>query len=273
MPHRYADAYWHWRAEPRIWWAHVEVVRISALGSRRTLIVAAAVVLAALAAVTTFVYVRGIENRAYEGAELVQAFVVSADIPKGTPGELAANDFIKVTKIPRNVFPQSAVLALDELAGKVAVAPLAANTILVNGQFVDPRTAQVTFSQKIPAGRVAITVSVDQVRGVAGLLVPGDKVNLLVADGGTQRVLFQNVDIIAIGSTAAPQAGETAEVTNPGSGLITFAVPPEAASRIAFATTQGGGLYLTLVPTDNAPVDIPPVNGSNLFSGGLTPER
>ena len=51
------------------------------MGSRRTLIAVAAVVLAALAAVTTFVYVRGIEDRAYGGAELVQVFVVSQDIP------------------------------------------------------------------------------------------------------------------------------------------------------------------------------------------------
>jgi pilus assembly protein CpaB len=169
------------------------------------------------------------------------------------------------------VRPSTALTALDALAGKVSLGPLAANTILVDGQFVDPRQAQVTFSQKIPAGKVAITVSVDQVRGVAGLLVPGDKVNILVADGASQRVLFQNVDIIAIGNTAAPQAGDTAEVTNPGSGLITFAVAPESASRIAYAASQGGGLYLTLVPTDNSPVEIPPVNGSNLFSGGLTP--
>jgi pilus assembly protein CpaB len=235
------------------------------------LIVAAAVVLAALAAITTFVYVRGIEARAFDNAELVEVFIVTKDIPKGLPGEQAANDFVKVGKVPRSVRPSTALTAIDQLAGKVALGALAANTILVDGQFVDPRQAQVTFSQKIPAGKVAITVSVDQVRGVAGLLVPGDKVNILVADGGSQRVLFQNVDIIAIGNTAAPEAGDTQAVTNPGSGLITFAVPPEAASKIAFAATQGGGLYLTLVPTDNAPVDIPPVNGSNLFTGGLTP--
>ena len=242
------------------------------MGSRRTLIVVAAIVLAALAAATTFVYVRGIEERAFRGAELVEVFVVSRDIPRGLPGEQAANDYVKASKVPRDLFPSTALTALDPLAGKVALGPLSANTILVEGQFVDPRTAQVTFSQKIPAGRVAITVSVDQVRGVAGLLVPGDKVNILVAEGGAQRVLFQNVDIIAIGTTAAPQAGETQAVANPGSGLITFAVPPDDASRIAYAATQGGGLYLTLVPSDNQPVDIPPVNGGNLFTGALTPD-
>ena len=241
------------------------------MGSRRTLIVVAAVVLAALAAATTFVYVRGIESRAFDNAELVEVFIVTKDIPKGLPGEQAAADYMKVGKVPRSVRPATALTDINALAGKVALGALAANTVLVDGQFVDPRQAQVTFSQKIPAGKVAITVSVDQVRGVAGLLVPGDKVNILVADGGSQRVLFQNVDIIAIGNTAAPQAGETAAVTNPGSGLITFAVAPESASRIAYAATQGGGLYLTLVPTDNTPVEVAPVNGSNLFTGGLTP--
>ena len=242
------------------------------MGSRRTLIVVAAIVLAALAAATTFVYVRGIEERAFRGAELVEVFVVSKDIPRGLPGEQAANEFVKASKVPRDLFPSTALTALDPLAGKVALAPLSANTILVEGQFVDPRQAQVTFSQKIPAGKVAITVSVDQVRGVAGLLVPGDKVNILVVDGGAQRVLFQNVDIIDIGTTAAPQAGETEAVANPGSGLITFAVPPESASRIAYAATQGGGIYLTLVPTDNQPVPVPPISGGNLFPGSLTPE-
>lgn len=241
------------------------------MGSRRTLFVVVAVVLAALAAGTTFLYVRGIESRAFNGAELVEVFVVAKGVPKGLPGEQAMGDFVKASRIPRKFRPATALTDPTTINGKVAVTDLSVNTVLVEGQFVDPRQAQVTFSQKIPAGQVAITVSVDQVRGVAGLLVPGDKVNILVADGATQRVLFQNVDVIAIGTTAAPQAGETATVANPGSGLITFAVPPEAASRIAFATQQGGGIYLTLVPLDNQPSPVPPVNAGNLFAGGLTP--
>jgi len=242
------------------------------VSSRRTLIVVAAVVLAALASTLTFVYVRGIETRAYHDTALVEVFVVSKDIPKGLPGETAANTSIKAAKIPRKFRPATALTTIQSRAGKVALGPLSVNTVLVDGQFVDPRQAQVTFSQKIDAGKVAITVSVDQVRGVAGLLVPGDRVNILAADGGSERLLFQNVEVIAIGTTAAPQPGEKQAVTNPGSGLITFQVPPAAASRIAYAAQQGGGLYLTLVPKDNQPVPVPPVNGGNLFSGGLTPD-
>jgi pilus assembly protein CpaB len=241
------------------------------LGSRRSLLVLVAVVLAAVAATTVFVWARGIEARAFDDAELVEVFVAKADIPKGTPGEQAAAVAIKASKIPAKFRPSTALTDLSTIKGKVALAALSSNTVLVQGQFVEPRAAQVTFSQRIPAGNVAITVSVDQVHGVAGLLVPGDKVNILVADpSGNQRVLFQNVGIIAIGTTAAPEPGETQQVSNPGSGLITFAVPPEAASRIAFAASQGG-LYLTLVPQDNPVVDIPPINAGNVFAGARTP--
>lgn len=230
-----------------------------------------AVILAAVAGATTFLYVRGVEARAFGQAELVEVFVVTKSVPKGLPGEQAIGEFVKASRIPRKFRPATALTDPTSINGKVALTELSVNTVLVEGQFVDPRQAQVTFSQRIPAGHVAITVSVDQVRGVAGLLVPGDKVNILVAEGGTQRVLFQNVNVIAIGTTAAPQAGETAAVANPGSGLITFAVPPEAASRIAYASQQGGGIYLTLVPLDNQPAPVPPVNAGNLFGGALTP--
>lgn len=241
------------------------------MGSRRTLIVAVAAVLAALAAFATLSYLKGVEARAFADATLVEVFTVGRDIPKGMPGDEAMANHIVASRIPQKFRPSTALTSLEAIKGKVALANLSVNTVIVEGQFVDPRQAQVTFSQKIPAGNVAITVSVDQVHGVAGLLVPGDLVNILVADGPNQRLLYQNVQIIAIGTTAAPQAGETQAAQNPGSGLITFAVPPAAAQKIAFAAQQGGGIYLTLVPPDNRPVSVPPVNAGNLFGGPLTP--
>jgi pilus assembly protein CpaB len=117
---------------------------------------------------------------------------------------------------------------------------------------------------------VAVTISVDQVKGVAGLLVPGDKVDMMVANGPNLQMLFQNVNILFIGSTAAPQAGETQAVAPAASNLITFAVPPLAAQKIA-QVAQGTGIYLVLVPPDNQPTPVPPVTPANLFTGGLTP--
>src|SRR4029453_11061585 len=86
------------------------------------------------------------------------------------------------------------------------------------------------------------------------------------------RLLYQNGAVLFIGTSGAPQAGETKEVSNPGSGLITFAAPQDAAQRIVLASQGDGGIYLTLVPRTNKPVASPPVvTNDNLFATGLTP--
>jgi hypothetical protein len=54
-------------------------------------------------------------------------------------------------------------------------------------------------------------------------------------------------------------------VTASASGLITFAVPPDAAARIALAGSQ---LYLALEPKDYTPTSLDPYNWQNLFDTG-----
>ena len=90
-----------------------------------------------------------------------------------------------------------------------------------------------------------MTVSVDQVHGVAGLLVPGDRVNLMVVldqqlaaltagqpgqpqqqnpegtvdSNQTVRYLYQNVEVLAIGQTAAADAGATEAPDEPAAAV------------------------------------------------------
>ncbi len=239
---------------------------------RRVLIVAIAALAGLLAASAAYAYLQGADSRAYEGATLVKVFKVNKDVPKGFGGDEAiSGEFVASDSMPQEYRPGSAITDLNSIRGKVAVTNLSANQVLVEGMFVDPRVAQVTAAQRIPAGNVAITVQTDPVHGVAGLLVPGDKVNIQVTTEGAQHLLLQNVPVLFIGSTAAPEAGETQAVANPGSDLITFAVPAAEAVRIAFASQQAGGLYLNLVPPDNQPIQVPVVTPGNLFSGALTP--
>lgn len=253
------------------------------------MILIAAIAVGALAAFMIFNYVGGVEDKANEGAERVDVFVVRKDIPKGLPGEQARDEgYIVQDKIPREFLPATAVRSLDQIDGRVALNNLAANQVLVDGMFVDPAQAQIGFSARIPDNQVAVTVSIDEVHGVAGLLVPGDKVDLLVAStggadsgsdasassdqaasvpsGGESRVVYHSVEILAIGQTATPQPGEnitaagdttatTAAAAVPSSGLITFLVPLEAAQLIT--ALDPGQLYLTLVGPDYEPEPVP----------------
>jgi pilus assembly protein CpaB len=235
------------------------------------MILIVAVAVAAVAAVVTYGWLNGVQDRAYDDAKLVRVFKVTKDIEKGTDGAQAIqSEAIKSDRAPQEFRPANALTDVNVIRGRVALTKLSAGQILVDGMFVDPRVAQVTASQRIPPGQVAVTISVDQVRGVAGLLVPGDLVDVMVPNGPAIQMLFQNVKILFIGTTAAPEAGETQAVAPATSNLITFAVPPVAAQKLVQAA-NGGGIYLALVPPDNQPAPVPPVNPGNLFTGGLTP--
>jgi pilus assembly protein CpaB len=233
-------------------------------------ILVVAVVVAAVAAFATYAWLSGVQDRAYKDAKLVRVYKVTKDIEKGVAGDQALeSESIRADKAPEEFRPATALTDVNVIRGKVALTKLAAGQVLVDGMFVDPRVAQVTAAQRIPAGQVAVTISVDQVRGVAGLLVPGDKVDMMVANGPNLQMLFQNVNILFIGTSAAPEAGETQAVAPASSNLITFAVPAFAAQKIVQAANTG--IYLVLVPPDNQPTPVPPATPGNLFTGGLTP--
>ena len=236
------------------------------------MILIVAIALAGVASFATYSWLNGVQDRAYAKAKRVQVFVVSKDIPKGTAGEQAiSSELVKASSAPQQFRPSTSLNDVNAIRGKVALTNLAAGQILVDGMFVDPKVAQVTAAQRIPAGQVAVTVSFDSVHAVAGLLVPGDKVDMMVSLNNSKSFLYQNVNILFIGTTAAPQAGESQPVVNPGSSLITFAVPAQAAEKIVAASELPGGIYLTLVPPDNQPGPVPPVATNSLGTGALTP--
>jgi pilus assembly protein CpaB len=234
-----------------------------------------AVALAGITAFATFNYVSTADQRAFGDAELVEVFVVKSDIAKGFPGERALDEGLIVKdKIPRKFYPAKALVNAQTLRGKVALAPMAAGLPVIDGAFVEPRIAHESFAQRIDKGMEAITISVDDVRGVARLVVPGDKVNMLVTLDDQTQFMLQALEVLAIGNATELQPGESAPVPGAAaagvaptsaSGLVTFSVPAKDAAKIALAS-QVGQIYLTLVPPDFAPAPVPPVNRGNLFA-------
>jgi pilus assembly protein CpaB len=255
------------------------------VSSRRTLILIAAVLVGAVAAYALWTYVGGIEDEANDNAERVQIYKIVQDIPKGTFGDEAfAQGFIELDGIAKEYRPATAITQPSQIDGLVAISDLAANQVVVTNQFVTQQDSLSTFSQLLKNNEVAVTISVDQIRGVAGLLVPGDFVNILVTNsaaaeatsGGSEqggadvftqpsRYLYQKVQILAVGQTRKLEPGETAATNADGtpaatgsSGLITFVVPADAAQRIASVT--GSDIYLSLVAKDYQPTAIPPLD-------------
>ena len=246
---------------------------------KRTVVVAVAVAVGVVASVLSYVFLNNAQQNAYHNAKLVPAYVISKPVPRAITGADAVNGgYITKKEVPAEFRPASAVTNLNALTGKEAIAPFSVGQVLVSSMFVSPTAAANTFSQIIPSGDVAITVSVDQVHGVGGLPVPGDKVDLLINLNNTESSLLQNVPILAIGqnttantNTSTHSATSTAAATTETSGLFTFQVDPTDAARIALAQQQAMGIYMLLVPSGNGVSSIPAVTPSNILSGPQKP--
>ena len=239
---------------------------------KRTIIVVAAIVVALVAGGLTYLFLHNAQQNAYNNAKLEPAYVVTKAVPRGLAGADAVNGkYFSQKSIPVEVRPTSSVTDLAAIQGKTAIANFPVGQVLVDGMFVSAAQAAATFSQVIPAGDVAVTVSVDSVHAVANLPQPGDKVDMLISQGGNETYLLQNIDILAIGTSTAGSTttagATTATTTINTSGLYTFAATPTNAERIALAQQAGMGIYLLLVPANNPVVSVAPYNPGNILNG------
>jgi Flp pilus assembly protein CpaB len=261
------------------------------------MILIAAIVIGALAAYAVVVYVGGVEDRANDNAERIDVLRVAGEIPRGTRGQEAVDaGLIEVAQIAEEFVPPTAIRPTEQdvILRKAAVSDLAEGQVLVENMFVDPVNSQITAARRLTAGNVAITISVDDVRGVAGLIVPGDLVNIMVVsqagcgsevvDGDTgdgtttpaaapsvicqpARYLYQAASVLFVDNNPVLQPGEAATTNADGTtvaaintGLITLQLPPVAAQYIASISPDG--FYLTLLPEQYTPSPLPPIDAA-----------
>jgi len=210
-------------------------------------------VLAAAAGFLVYLYVSNADQRAEEKVDTVQAFVATGDIPKGMSGDAALSEgLIDVEDVLRGSVPPAAVTDTSLLEGKIAASTISAQQFITEHSFVAPAEGGGgSLAAAIGnAGQVAVTVSVDPERGVAGQIAPGDRVDVLVVNEGQAGYILRDVKVLAVGAQTA--AGATTDETDAAaagaqSGLITFELSPEDAAQVVQAN-KSGTLYLTLKP-------------------------
>ena len=224
------------------------------MGNRRTLLAAAAILLAVAAGMGVYFYVSGADKRAENKVQTVEAFVAVRDIPKGTSGSTALSEgLITAARVLRGSVPTAAVTNTDDLSGKVAASTIQAKQYITDASFVSPSEGGGgTLAASIgDPTLVAVTIAFDSSRAVANQIAPGDRVDMIDGKG---TYLMRAVKVLAIGSeTAATATGGNGQPSSgaASSGLITFEVSPDQALTIVNASREGG-LYLTLLPLSSS---------------------
>ncbi len=209
--------------------------------------------------------------------------VAKQNIPKGTSMEPG---MFEPAIIPNQYLQPQAVTSADRITGMVTIAPIEkGEQITLSKLSQAARVSGGGLAGTTPVGKRAVTISVDNVAALGGMIKPGDYVDVIVtipvpeqtADGkqvlqDTVVPLFQNVLVLAVGqqtgiAATAPEARykKQKKEEEAASPLITLALGPQEANLIAFVQEQGK-IKLTLrSPADSTVEPIQPANWAALF--------
>lgn len=183
--------------------------------------------------------------------EVPMASVVAADlsIPFGTKVE---KRHLKMLEMPAKYVPTGSFSSMDDVLDRVALQPIVAGEILMKGRFGDYEDGS-TLAAMVSKSKRAVTVRVDDVIGVAGFLLPGNRVDVLASRRDANRrataeTILRDLKVLAVDQTAATEKNEPVIVR-----AVTLEVNPEQAETL-FKAREEGAIQLTLRnPLDGEP--------------------
>ncbi|MDD5633002.1 MAG: Flp pilus assembly protein CpaB [Methylococcales bacterium] len=230
-------------------------------------------------------------------ANMLQVYAAATDIPFASRVE---NTQIKLIAWPKNNVPAQAFTVEDikkdpnAIVGKVTQRDFYTDEIFLKPQLKE-HAGGSTLSALIQEGKRAISVRVDDVVGVAGFILPGNKADIIVSGTGSKIVcqskapgyriipittvssnetytLLPNIKILAIDQLASQAQDKPAVVR-----ALTLEVDPTQAECLVQAMRTGTLQFTLRNPTDNitamAMPEAPPVNPPVISPAQIKPEK
>jgi len=196
-----------------------------------------AVVIAAIAAYSLLIYLKGQEKKVEEAVATEKIVVAAGQIDIGKPIIITQ---LKTADWPKANVPQGAFLSTEQVVNRVSLQTFVPNEPIIESRLIPKEGPISVLTYKIPEGHRAMTVAVDQVSGVAGFINPGNMVDVVLTTQSSQtqqplsKIVLQNVPVLAIAQAVENREGKAIVVPT-----VTMDVTPEDAEKLAIASTQG----------------------------------
>ena len=228
------------------------------------------IVALALGAFVSFSVYRNLQAKSgSNNAPGVDVVIAAGDIPVGVKIE---DKDVKVVRFPSGDLPPSCFHLKSSVVGRGVVLPIA------KGEFVLPlklagENAGYGLPSLIPPGMRAISVRVNEVVSVAGFVLPGTRVDVLVTgnpSGASEQqttTVLGNVAVIATGQRLERNAAGDPQSTP----VITLLVSPDDAQKLTLASTQGRIQLALRNPLDTKQQDLASMRTNSLYKNVSAP--
>ncbi|HEY5642503.1 MAG TPA: Flp pilus assembly protein CpaB [Woeseiaceae bacterium] len=173
-----------------------------------------------------------------EGVTVVAAAMA---IPYGTKVD---GRHVRYVNVPDDAVPSGAFTRIEDVEGTVSRTSIARGEILLTERFAEHASGS-TLAALVGENMRALTVRVNDVIGVAGFLLPGNRVDVVSARKEDSRravteTILRNLKVLAVDQTASTENNEPVIVR-----AVTLEMTPEQAEVLIKAKTEGE-IQLTL---------------------------
>jgi pilus assembly protein CpaB len=199
----------------------------------------------------------------------VPVVVAATDLTFGAKLDKAQ---LRVVRYPKESVPQGAFSDPDSVAGQTTKIFLAAREPITDTKLSSRGGG---LSMLVRPGMRATSLEVNQVSGVSGFVLPGDRVDVLCTIDGrgnreetVTKTILQNAEVLASGQKTAQMDNKPITVQ-----AVTILVDPAGAEKLALGLHEGR-LHLVLRnPEDSDTVQVASIDTPQMLAGlsGTTP--
>jgi len=231
-------------------------------------------ILAALAfvvaiVVTVFTY-RALRDRLQPPDDMVQIVVASDNVALGA--RLTEAD-LRMAPWPRAVALQGSFQKISDVVGRGVVVPMISNEPVLDSKLA-PTGGGSGLTAAIPEGMRAVGVKVNDVIGVAGFVLPGSRVDVVLSGSPNKenelemsKVILENVQVLAAGQNVTSDAnGKPQQVQ-----VVTLLVTSEESQKLALASNDGRIQLALRNPLDLARVNPDAIRRESLYGPSSAP--
>ncbi|WP_070990056.1 Flp pilus assembly protein CpaB [Halofilum ochraceum] len=163
---------------------------------------------------------------------------------------------LQVIELPHHAIPKGSFVSIDDVAGAVATQTIYGGEVVV-GKRIGKNLGGSALAVVVDKGKRAISVRVNDVVGVAGFLLPGNRVDVLASKGAARRdvsseTILTDIKVLAVDQIVSPEKDEPVIVR-----AVTLEVTPTQAEKIVKATREGEVQLTLRNPLDQEP-DVKP---------------
>jgi len=203
--------------------------------------------------VTFFTY-RALRDRLQPPEDMTQIVVAAQNVALGS--RLAEAD-LRLAPWPRAVPLAGSFQKISDVVGRGVVVPM-----IPNEPVLDSKLAAIGggagLTAAIPEGMRAVGVKVNDVIGVAGFVLPGSRVDVVVSGSPNKngevemsKVILENVQVLAAGQNVTSDVNGKPQNVQ----VVTLVVTPEESQKLALASVDGKIQLALRNPLDLARLD------------------